>query len=331
MVYYLGPFPPEYGGATVKNQYLFEALGSEIPIRRVDFGKIKRGSLRELGRLLAALCRRDSRFLLGASSRKSRKWLTGLLYLFRRGAMGRSALVLMGGASAGDIAKSPRYRTWAAAYRSIYVETEPMREVLETAGLANAALYPNARPRPTGEREDRDGPLRCVFFSLIQPGKGADLALEAAARLPQVQFTFYGRVEPSFRRAFFAAADRLDNVRYAGEVRETGQGVYEVLRRQDVLLLPTRWACEGVPGALVEGKFAGLAEIVSDTACNRNIVGSSGLVLAENTGAALAEAIETLDRDRASLRRMQAESRRSAEEYAMERWLPGVLRALDAP
>ena len=41
-IYYLGTFPPEYGGVTVKNQNLYSALSKKIEIDRVDFSEIKR-------------------------------------------------------------------------------------------------------------------------------------------------------------------------------------------------------------------------------------------------------------------------------------------------
>ena len=36
-VYYLGQFPPPYGGVTVKNALLAEALADRVPVEKVGF------------------------------------------------------------------------------------------------------------------------------------------------------------------------------------------------------------------------------------------------------------------------------------------------------
>lgn len=60
------------------------------------------------------------------------------------------------------------------------------------------------------------------------------------------------------------------------------------------LLLPSKWSGEGVPGALVESKMAGIAAIVSDWNFNAEIVkndseGISYLYLADTIETCLAE------------------------------------------
>ena len=67
-IYYLGTFPPEYGGVTVKNQNLYSALSKKIEIDRVDFSEIKRRNLKETFRLVKVLINRKNMFVIGAGS-----------------------------------------------------------------------------------------------------------------------------------------------------------------------------------------------------------------------------------------------------------------------
>ncbi len=329
-IYYLGPFPPEYGGVTVKNQVLCAALEQHIPVRRLDLSALKRGDIRVLLRLLGALLRPGSRFVIGVAGRGNRKRLTGLLYDTRRRVMGRSLLLMMGGRTEMD----SRQLLWTAAFHRVYVETAEMKQALERRGLGNVAVYPNPRPRPEtpGGASAAEGPLRCVFFSRIQREKGADLVLRAAELLPEVSFSFYGPVDMADRAAFFAAAANLPNVRYHGVCAGTGETVYRVLRRHHVLLFPTRWTTEGVPGALAEAKLSGLAVIASRESYNPALVsqGRDGLLLEENTAECLAAAIRRLDRDRELLARLQAGSLRSGQKYCLDAFLPEILSALEA-
>ena len=68
-----------------------------------------------------------------------------------------------------------------------------MAHKLTAAGVTNAAVYPNGRPRPEAFQPVAagTGPLQCVFFSQIEPEKGVDRILEASVQLPDMMFLVY--------------------------------------------------------------------------------------------------------------------------------------------
>lgn len=332
-IVYMGAFPPGYGGVTIKNRNLYLALQKELPLKQVDFNQVKRKNIKEAMRLLLHAINPWDRLVIGVSGKGTRKRLTQLLYYFNRTAMKKSILIVMGGTASHDMAIDSEYRKCAKAYKKIYVETPGMKEEMEKAGFENVAIYPNGRFRPTKPvpKVVSDGILRCVFFSLIQPEKGADLVLEAAASLPQVQFTFYGQIVDNYRESFLKEVNRLPNVSYQGVFQGSSEEVYAELAKYDVLLFPTRWVAEGVPGILVEGKIAGLAEIVSNHNYNAEIVtdGYDGIVLKNNTAQNLAVAIQKLVRERTFLEKMKHESRKSAEFYYIENYLKNITVELE--
>lgn len=168
--------------------------------------------------------------------------------------------------------------------------------------------------------------LRCVFFSQIQPEKGADLVLEAARMLPHVDFSFYGNIVDDYKDIFMNRVNAQQNVSYYGVFKGTIDAVYGELSKYDVLLFPTKWDIEGVPGILVEGKIAGLAEIVSNKSYNAELVrdGVEGVVIAENTGNCLAAAIQQLAEDRDFLNSMKKGSRESSEHYYIENYIESI-------
>ena len=102
------------------------------------------------------------------------------------------------------------------------------------------------------------------------------------------------------------------------------------LRQYDVLLFPTRWKDEGVPGVLVEGKIAGIAEIVSDTCYNAELIsdGTDGVILKENNVSCLAEEINKMDSDREYLQRLKEGSRISAERFYIDNYIEEIIDAL---
>ena len=329
---YLGAFPPGYGGVTIKNQNLFSALEKAVTIEKVDFNKIKRKNLKELVRFLVHLFNPSHTFVVGVSGKKTRKRLTRILYYFNRKAMNRSIIMVMGGTAAHDMATDPEYRKCAMGYKRIYVETKGMYDELVSAGFMNAAIYPNGRFRPatsyTATRSE--GRLKCVFFSLVQPEKGVDLLLEAARILPRVSFHIYGKVVQEYMADFCNSVSSLENVSYEGVFAGTIEDVYAELHKYDVLLFPTKWDIEGVPGILVEAKITGLACIVSNKSYNSDLVedGVDGIVLKDNTTEMLVEAILDLDSHRDKLFKLKQEGIKSSEKYYIENYIDSIVECI---
>ena len=63
--------------------------------------------------------------------------------------------------------------------------------------------------------------------------------------------SFYGPIESKFDGVFKRTVSELENVHYMGIFKGSDEEKYKELRKYDVLLLPTRWKNEGVPGILV--------------------------------------------------------------------------------
>ena len=110
-IYYIGAFPPEYGGVTIKNQNLYDALKQKMQIRKVDLNKIKRHDFCEIIRFCVVILNPFNRFVLGPSGQ--RRALTKFLYSFNLRAMRHSVIALMGGTAAEDIVSDPKYCVWS--------------------------------------------------------------------------------------------------------------------------------------------------------------------------------------------------------------------------
>lgn len=156
------------------------------------------------------------------------------------------------------------------------------------------------------------------------------IVLDAAKNLPDVQFDIYGSVMEKYKEAFFKCVEKLPNVSYCGIYKEKGDQLYRMLNTYDIMLFPTRWAFEGVPGTLIETKIAGLASIVSDICYNAELVadGKEGIVLSENNAAQLAQAIRRLDLDRQYLLSLKQGSKASAERYYIENYIDEITEEL---
>ena len=331
---YVGNFPPPYGGVTIKNDLLCGELSKRTDIKRLRKPAWMPNILYKACGMLTIFSPAQQ-MIVGISSRSGKSHrVTQLLYIFRRKVLHRSLYFMMGGTETKEVATSKKLLVQYGCYKRIYVEMPSMKECLLQAGLQNVSVYPNCRKRPQISQKPafhKDKPLRCVFFSLISKDKGADTVLAAAKQLPQVQFDFYGVLDPSYAVEFQQEIQLVPNAQYHGIFEVNGDNVYEKLNEYDLLLLPTRALTEGIPGVLVEAKIAAVPAIVSDICYNSEIVehGISGIVLKENTTPALVAAIAALDTDREQLYRLKQGALRSAEKYYIENYLEEILKVLE--
>lgn len=329
--FYLGQFPPPYGGVTVKNALLFEALSERLSIEKLEFRKTSTSTI--IKRLLTS---RDDTFVLGFGNAKLQRYLLCGLSLVRPSVLSRCVLIVMGGKFSETVGKDGRYLKACSRLRGLYVETESMAEAVRESGLEHARVFPNCRKRPSTAIKVKmepealnSGRLSCVFFSLVSSDKGVDLVLDAADALPEVDFFVYGRIERGYE-GFEGRVARLGNVTYMGVFDSVRDDVVAELNKYDVHLFPTRWPNEGVPGVLVETKMAAVPSIVSDVCYNTELVrdGSEGVVLRRNTAEELARAISSLDADREKLGAMKAAALESAERFYIDRYIDWLVSDL---
>ena len=332
MLYYIGGFPPPYGGVTVKNRDLFEAISKKKRIKKIDLNKIKKKNIKEAIRFLFALLNRKSVFIVGVAEH-SREKLHKMLYTCNRKAANRSLVFLMGGTASAKICSSKEYKKITSSFKRVYVETMGMKRELEKSGLNNIDYYPNCRFKPNKKYEieyNATDPLNVVFFSLIQPMKGADDVIEAAKLLPEIHFSFYGSIEKGYQEQFLQEVERLNNVVYHGLFNGKNEDTYNELSKYDELLFPTKWDTEGVPGILVEAKIAGLACVVSNKSYNSELIIDSeqGIVLEENNLNSLVQALNRLNSNRRLLDELKRNNQRSSEMFYIETYLSNILKDL---
>lgn len=328
---YIGRFTPTGGGITGKNKAIFDSLSESISLEQIDLTLIKHGSVKTLARLVCALCARNGTLILGTAA-KMRRVFARWLYTFNRQTMNNSVLMVMGGQFGNIVAGDPAYQSWVKQYKRLYVETQGMKDALHAAGVDNVSIFPNCRVKPSVEIriKPREKALKCVCFSMIYPEKGIDTALEAAKRLPDVQFDFWGPVRDGYKDEFLSAVASQANSTYKGVFQVDGDNVYSMLNQYDLLLFPTRMAGEGVPGTLIEAKIASLPAIVSDVAFNSELVknGTDGVVLKENTVECLVEAIRMIDDNPTLLDKMKVAVQESGKSYYFDTYINGIISDL---
>ena len=332
MLYYIGRFPPPYGGVTIKNNLLINKLAKKVPIKIIDTNNLKISKPLNALKFLLITINYNNRFIIGLSFAWRYK-LSKFLYTFNKNALRKSLLIVMGGTIASDLAKNDVSKESIKNYKQIYVETKSMKSNLENLGINNVSLYPNCREKPEDEIKikKRQGKLRCVFFSMIYPEKGVDIILDAAVNLPDIEIDFWGNINADYKEKFLRIISKLSNCQYRGVFKSNEENVYKLLNSYDVLLFPTKMKGEGVPGVLIEAKFSGLPAIVSDVAYNTELVKhmKEGIVLSQNDVNGLREAILTVENDDNLLKKLKLGALRSSEKYIIDNYIGDIVKELE--
>ncbi len=208
----------------------------------------------------------------------------------------------------------------------LLVETEGLRE--RFAAKTAVRRFPNTRSlEPRRDDERTSGPLRFLFLGQVRHEKGFLHALEACDRLEtDARVEFHGPLMEGVDPAIFAAHPRAG---YHGVVDPAD--LRDVLVAHDVLLFPTRYRTEGMPGVVLEAMQVGLPVIASRwPAAHEMIVdGENGLLVDVGSTASLAQAMRVLERSPELRERLAEAARDTGDAYRRGPWFARLERALD--
>jgi glycosyltransferase involved in cell wall biosynthesis len=196
-----------------------------------------------------------------------------------------------------------------ASIRWVFSSSLTERE-LETYGAA------------ASERTRRSGRRKLIIVCRQEKGKGVETVLQALPALlddfPTLELDVVGdgSALPEFKR--LAEAMGLNGrVVFHGGVDHSS--VMKLLQEADLFCFPTK--SEGFPKVVIEAMACGLPVITTRVSALPRIIGDgAGLLLDENTPAALAAAVRECLADSDRYRAMSEQARRVARGYSLERW-----------
>ena len=329
--------PPPFGGVTVKNKLLIDEVFSSVDnITVLDFCRIKRNHLQFvpvfLGMVKAFL--RNDTIIYGFGSYKRLLVASSIHRLFGGNkSLSKSINIIMGGAVDKEVMVNQRLGRFLNKVSINLVETKGMMASLHKMGIDNVAVFPNPKPSINACIPiEHDGPLKCVFFSKICKGKGCDYIMSEMDDISGNLATldFYGHIDNDIEDKFREYVDTHANVFYHGVFDSTQRNLYAELNKYDILLFPTTYTIEGVPGILVEAKMAGLLPIVTNVSFNSEIVGDGeeGIVIENMDEGTLKSIILLLANDREKVNRLKEASFCSRSKYSIENYKDSLLKLI---
>ena len=338
---FLCELPPPYGGVTVKNKLILDAISKEnTMIEVIDFFDCKRKKWLipvVFAKMIVAFGKKN-KIIYGFGSYKRLKVALIFQSIFGgKKSLNRTINLVMGGFFHKEISAGSRYAKICGELKVNYVESERMVETLKQKGIANAEYFPNPRSEKgcRAPREVQLGKIKCVFFSQISSMKGVREIMSMCELLTEeerkcITVDFYGHIVDEIKNDFLKFEKKYDNVKYCGIFDSVKNNVYDKLNEYDILLFPTSWKGEGVPGILVEAKMSGICPIVSDWLYNTEIVidGKEGVAIEGNYHAEMLRIIRTFLYNPQRLVDLKNGSFESRKRYALEQHIDDVMRII---
>lgn len=218
----------------------------------------------------------------------------------------------------------PIHRFMLKHISGIHTETNRMKNELQDCyQFKNVDVFPNFRffdfepDRILGDK------LRLVFMARVNKLKGLDWIFNLAQYIEEnnledeVSITFYGPILEDDRAYFESEIEKYKFTNYKGVLQPNE--IHQTLNDYDLMLLPTHYFTEGLPGSIVDAYISGIPVIVSEWKHSHEYVedGLSGFIIPfENGEDALIKKVLLLNNDRNLLRQMQDNALAKRNEFA---------------
>lgn len=163
----------------------------------------------------------------------------------------------------------------------IYVETQMLADQLKVLGLTNTEVMSNFSMRLERSEEPENKmncnpPYKLCTFSRVTKKKGIGEAVECVRRINEQKGVFfcsldiYGPIDEEYKDEFDALIADQANIKYSGKL--TDDDIIPTLANYDLMLFPTYYPGEGMPGAVIEAYAAKLPVAASDWHSNAEVI-----------------------------------------------------------
>ena len=221
----------------------------------------------------------------------------------------------------------PIHRFMLKHISGIHAETNRMKnELQEFYQFKNIDVFPNFRFFDFEPHRSYNDKLRIVFVARVNKLKGLDWIFNLAQYInennldDEVSITFYGPILEDDRTYFESEIEKYEFVDYKGVLQPNE--IHQTLNNYDLMLLPTHYFTEGLPGSIVDAYISGIPVIATEWKHSHEFIddGITGFVIPfENGQDALIEKVLLLNTDRNLLKELQANALTKRKEFESPR------------
>ena len=221
----------------------------------------------------------------------------------------------------------------------IYVETKEMKNDLERIGLRNIVFMTNCKELHIMTEPEliysHCAPYKLCTFSRVIEEKGIEDAIAAVSNINTKEektvytLDIYGPIDDNYRSRF----DEI-KVSFPGYIKYSGTIPYdkttEVIRNYFLMLFPTHYETEGLPGTLIDAYASGVPVVASDWRYSGEFIPDDvGYIYGFKDTFALTDLLDSLKDTPAAVNAKKSACIERALLYSSERVLSILIDRLD--
>ena len=211
------------------------------------------------------------------------------------------------------------FRRVAKGCDGIVTTTKEYAIPFEREGMAVAVIpwgFTQERFSPGHRKYSGEDPLRVLAVGQFRRYKGMAVAVRAVLGQPELELTLVGQ-GPVLSSVLQQIPTSATNVRHSGRVSD--EGLSQMMREHDVILLPSRTRAEAFGIVLLEGMASGCVPVASSLPGVREVVGTVGLTTKPGDEESVRSALLSLSRDPEEVERLRKAAVVWAESFTWER------------
>lgn len=276
----------DLNGQTIKTRVTRELLENHLHNCYVDYFDTQ--TLKKISSiyiLFSKICRANYIFYLPAHN--NLKYFFPILFLLSKIFRFKILYSVIGGWLVPYLKNKPMHRWMLKRITVILAETKKMKDELELKyGFSNVDVLYNFRFIKFTPKIIINDSLRLIFMARVDPNKGLDTIfnfcdyISHLHPLPNITVDIYGPLTPQLNQEkFFSIINEYSFVKYQGELEP--KEINAIISSYDIMMLPTHYYTEGLPGTIIDTFTSGLTTIVSDWKHAREFVdnGKSGIII----------------------------------------------------
>lgn len=254
-------------GQTVKIRMIIKELESKYDLEIVDTYRWKSKVLR-IFKEIFKLSKNNKKIILSVAKNGAIVIIPILVinkFLFKN----EICYCSIGGWISQFIERHKIFKKFCKKLDKIFVETKETKERLEKQGFKNVEQLYNFKELKKIKKKDITGKRNRDFciFSRILKEKGIEDAITVITNLNnkgyKLNLDIYGPIDKNYRERFMQIEAKLPcYIKYCGNVKT--EESTKILKEYFMLLFPTKYEREGLPGTLIDAYFSGLPVLASD-------------------------------------------------------------------
>lgn len=330
-----------YDGQTVKTKSIYEALlkkYSENEIYKIDTYNWRKNPIKFLVRCIKGHKNSSNIIILPAQNGVK---IFIPLFLFLNIFLKRKIFyIVIGGWLPNYIQKKKFLTKKLRKLNKIFVETTKMKKDLKKLEINNTDIlvnFKNIQPINIKKLElNFDMPYKLCTFSRVMKEKGIEDAINVVKQINEeankIIYTLdiYGQIDSNYKDKFeILQKDFPEYIKYKGCI-DSNKAV-EVISKYFLLLFPTRFKTEGLPGTLIDAYNAGVPVIASNWNSSKEFVeeNKTGLIYEFENQEDLKKKIEYAIENKEKIENMRDKCKRFSHMFRPEEAIKPLLNVLD--